>query len=178
MPLKATGNPIPAARHSFSASAPPARRDLRRRRAGRRYVLAMAIDPRDPAPDLLAFWREHHYSTLTTLRQDGTPHVVPVGVTYDPAAGLARVTSRAGSLKARNVRAAGPAGAPVAVCQVDGGRWATLEGRATVCEAPARVAEAVRRYEERYGRAVREDPERVVIEIALTRAKASAQLLR
>lgn len=137
----------------------------------------MAFDPRDPAPDVLSFWREHHYATLTTLRPDGTPHVVPVGVTYDPGAGLARVTARAGSLKVRNVTAAGPAGAPVALCQVDRGRWATLEGRATVRTDPAHVAEAVRRYEERYGHAVRDDPERVVIEIALTRAKASRQLL-
>jgi F420H(2)-dependent biliverdin reductase len=137
----------------------------------------MAIDPRTPPPALLAFWREHHYSTLTTLRPDGTPHVVPVGVTYDPDAGIARVTSRSGSLKARNVGAAGPGGAAVALCQVDGGRWATLEGRATLSEDPARVAEAVRRYQERYGRTVAEDPERVVIEVALTRAKASAALL-
>ncbi|MDI5962050.1 pyridoxamine 5'-phosphate oxidase family protein [Streptomyces sp. SL13] len=137
----------------------------------------MAFDPRTPSPDFLAFWREPHYATLTTVRPDGTPHVVPVGVTYDPPAGLARVTARDGSLKVRNVLTAGDAGAPVAVCQVDGGRWATLEGRATVSRVPGRIAEAVRRYEERYGREVREDPERVVIEIALTRAKGSPQLL-
>lgn len=137
----------------------------------------MAFDPLHPGPDVLAFWREHHYATLTTLRPDGTPHVVPVGVTYDPAAGLARVTARTGSLKVRNVTAAGPDGAPVALCQVDGGRWATLEGRARVSRDPERVAEAVRRYQERYGGAIGADPERVVIEIALTRAKASAPLL-
>jgi len=137
----------------------------------------MAIDPHHPGEELLGFWQEPHYSTLTTLRPDGTPHVVPVGVTYDPQAGLARVTARDGSLKVRNVRAAGPDGAPVAVCQVDGGRWATLEGRAAVRTDPEAVAEAVRRYEARYGRPTRPDPHRVVIEITLTRAKASPALL-
>jgi PPOX class probable F420-dependent enzyme len=130
----------------------------------------MAIDPLRPDPDFLGFWQEHHYGTLTTLRPDGTPHTVPVGVTYDPPAGLARVTARAGSVKVRNVRAAGEAGAPVAVCQADGPRWATLEGIATVHTDPAAVAEAVRRYEARYGRRARPNPDRVVIHIALTRA--------
>lgn len=130
----------------------------------------MATDPLRPSQDFLAFWREPHYATLTTLRRDGTPHVVPVGVTYDPEGGLARVTARAGSTKVRNVLAAGESGARVAVCQNDGPRWATLEGVATVHTDPDAVAEAVRRYEARYTRTTRPDPERVVIEIALTRA--------
>jgi PPOX class probable F420-dependent enzyme len=127
-------------------------------------------DPRAPDPDFLAFWRERHVCALTTLRPDGSPHVVPVGVTYDPEAGLARVITHTASHKAAHVRAAGPGGARVAVCQAEGGRWATLEGVATVSEDPARVAEAERRYTERYRRAPRENPDRVVIEIALTRA--------
>jgi hypothetical protein len=53
---------------------------------------------------------------------------------------------------------------------VDKGRWATLEGLATVSADPERVADAVRRYAERYGRTPGENPDRVVIEIALTRA--------
>ncbi|MFE1443847.1 pyridoxamine 5'-phosphate oxidase family protein [Streptomyces sp. NPDC058739] len=123
-----------------------------------------------PDPEYLAFWRERHLSTLTTLRPDGTPHVVPVGVTYDPGARLARVITDGASSKARNVLAAGPQGAPVAVCQVDGRRWATLEGRAFVHDDPERVAEAVRRYAERYERTPSSNPTRVVIEIELTRA--------
>jgi hypothetical protein len=66
------------------------------------------------------------------------------------------------------VRAAGPDGAPVAVCQVDGRRWSTLEGRAVVRDDADSVADAVRRYAERY-RQPRENPRRVVIEIAVTR---------
>lgn len=133
----------------------------------------MAAYPQDPAaPDApyLTFWQERHLCTLTTLRPDGTPHVVPVGVTYDPEAGLARVITNKSSAKVGHVLAAGPNGATVAVCQVDGGRWATLEGRARVSAEPERVAEAVRRYAVRYGRTPAPNPHRVVIEIELTRA--------
>ncbi|GGR83644.1 PPOX class F420-dependent enzyme [Streptomyces aureoverticillatus] len=143
----------------------------------------MAIDPGDlPAP-YLSFWRERHLCTLTTLRPDGTPHVVPVGVTYDPGAGLARVLANKSSRKVAHVLAAsglsgaseadGP-GARVAVCQVDGRRWATLEGRAEVSAEAERVAEGERRYEERYGRAPRVNPDRVVIEIHVDRVLGKA----
>ncbi|MFI9822340.1 pyridoxamine 5'-phosphate oxidase family protein [Streptomyces sp. NPDC052013] len=132
------------------------------------------MDPGEPDAAYLAFWQDRHLCTLTTLRPDGTPHVVPVGVTYDPGARLARVITRKTSTKVRNVLAAGPEGAPVAVCQVDGGRWATLEGRAFVRTDPARVAEAERRYAERYGRTPTPNPSRVVIEITLTRALGRA----
>jgi PPOX class probable F420-dependent enzyme len=127
----------------------------------------------DPTDERVArFWAERHLATLTTLRADGTPHVVPVGVTFDAEAGLARVITSAGTRKARHVAAAGPAGAPVAVCQVDGRRWLTVEGRAVVrADAPA-VAEAERRYAQRY-RQPRPNPERVVIEIALDRLLGS-----
>jgi PPOX class probable F420-dependent enzyme len=132
------------------------------------------LDPRSPEPGYLAFWREYHLCTLTTPRLDGTPHVVPVGVTYDPEAGLARVITGRGSAKAAHVRAAGPTGARVAVCQVERGKWATLEGLATICEDPARIADAVARYADRYGRVPAPNPERIVIEIALTRAMGNA----
>ncbi|BFV55182.1 TIGR03618 family F420-dependent PPOX class oxidoreductase [Kitasatospora sp. CMC57] len=114
------------------------------------------------------FWRERHLATFTTLRPDGTPHVAPVGVTYDPETRIARVISSGSSRKALNVLAAGEAGLRVAVCQVDGARWCTLEGRAVVRSEPEAVAEAVRRYTERY-RAPRVNPARVAIEIAVDR---------
>jgi F420H(2)-dependent biliverdin reductase len=127
-----------------------------------------------PDASYLAFWQERHLCTLTTLRPDGSPHVVPVGVTYDAEARLARVITRKESAKARHVRAAGPDGAPVAVCQVDGGRWATLEGRAFVRTDPDRVADAERRYAERYQRVPSPNPSRVVIEIEVTRTLGRA----
>ncbi|MEU0383548.1 pyridoxamine 5'-phosphate oxidase family protein [Streptomyces chartreusis] len=129
-----------------------------------------SVDPGAPDPPYLAFWRERHVCTLTTPRPDGTPHVVPVGVTYDPAARLARVITNKASAKVRHVLAAGEQGAAVAVCQMEGRRWATLEGRAFVRTEPERVAEAERRYAERYGRTPSPNPARVVIEIELTRA--------
>lgn len=136
------------------------------------------IDLHHPPASYLAFWREKHLCTLTTLRRDGTPHVVPVGVTYDPEAGLARVLASKSSRKVAHVLAAsgtyGP-GARVAVCQVDGRRWATLEGRAVVRTEPALIAEGERRYAERYGRSPRVNPDRVVIEIEVTRAMGKGE---
>jgi hypothetical protein len=69
-------------------------------------------------------------------------------------------------VKARRIRASGPA--PVAVCQVDGRRWSTLEGIAVLRDDPASVAEAERRYAERF-RVPRVNPSRVVLEISVNR---------
>ncbi|MEE1800462.1 pyridoxamine 5'-phosphate oxidase family protein [Streptomyces sp. NPDC101062] len=119
-------------------------------------------------PAFLAFWEERHVCLLATRRPDGTPHLVPVGVTYDPEAGIARVITGGATAKARNVIAAGP-DAFVAVSQFDGARWATLEGTAVVNRDPEAVAEAERRYTRRY-KPPRVNPERVAIEITVTRA--------
>ncbi|MFD5464964.1 pyridoxamine 5'-phosphate oxidase family protein [Kitasatospora sp. NPDC127059] len=115
-----------------------------------------------------AFLARPDTATLTTLRPDGTPHVAPVRFTFDPATGLARVTTRARARKARNVASTG-AEARVALCQADGFRWATLEGRATVTDDPERLAEAVRRYTARYRAAPPAPPDLVVLEIAVDR---------
>jgi PPOX class probable F420-dependent enzyme len=119
-------------------------------------------------PEFLEFWAERRLATLSTVRPDGTPHTVPVGVTLDAEAGLARVITSGDSHKARQVLAAGVAGAAVAVCQIDGRRWSTLEGRALVRSDRESVADAERRYAERY-RAPRVNPRRVVLEIAISR---------
>ncbi|HWN27311.1 MAG TPA: TIGR03618 family F420-dependent PPOX class oxidoreductase [Actinomycetospora sp.] len=118
------------------------------------------------------FWSEYHLCTLTTLRRDGSPHVVPVGVTLDLDTAIARVITSGTSAKARHVRAAGADGARVAVSQVDRARWSTLEGRAVVRDDPEAVADAERRYAQRY-RTPRVNPARVVLEIALTRVLGS-----
>jgi PPOX class probable F420-dependent enzyme len=127
-------------------------------------------DPHDLAPGLLAFLTERHLATLTTLRSDSSPHVVPVGVTYDAATATARVITSGTSAKARHVRAGQRR---VAVCQVDGRRWVTLEGTAVVREDPASVADAVARYAQRY-RQPRENPARVVLEISVDRILGNA----
>jgi PPOX class probable F420-dependent enzyme len=133
--------------------------------------------PYDPAalpPEVEAFMSERHLATLTTLRPDGSPHVVPVGFTWDPQACLVRIITFAPSRKVRNLDS-GDDGVPprAVVCQVDGGRWLTLEGPATVTDEPDRVAEAVRRYAERYRRPG-ERPDRVAIEIAVDRVMGRA----
>jgi len=133
----------------------------------------MAHDLHTLDESYLAFWREYQLCTLTTLRPDGTPHVVPVGATYDPQTRIARVISGRGSRKVQNVLAAGEQGLRVAICQVDRARWATLEGVAVIREDAGSVADAVRRYAERY-RPPRENPERVVIEITVDRAMGRA----
>jgi PPOX class probable F420-dependent enzyme len=120
--------------------------------------------PHDLGHSALAFLAQRHLATLTTLRPDGTPHVVPVGFTYDQATATARVFTSGGSAKARHARAGGR----VALCQVDGRRWLTLEGTAAVRDDAASVADAERRYAQRY-RPPRENPARVVLEIAVDR---------
>ena len=129
----------------------------------------MAHDLDAPAPEVLAFLTQRHLATLTTLRADGSPHVVPVGVTYDAATRTARVITSGGSAKARHVR---DGRGRVAVCQVDGRRWLTLEGTAVVRDDAASVADAVARYAVRY-RQPRENPARVVIEISVDRMLGS-----
>jgi F420H(2)-dependent biliverdin reductase len=122
-----------------------------------------------PASDAFrAFWTERHLATLVTLRGDGRPHVVPVGVTLDVDAGIARVICTADTQKARNVAERGVA----AVSQVDGRRWSTLEGDAVVVADRVAVADAEARYAVRY-RAPRENPRRVVIEITVQRVLGS-----
>ena len=125
----------------------------------------MAHDPRALSDNVLAFLTERHLATLTTLRPDGTPHVVAVGFTWDPDAGLARVITNRASRKVAHVRAGS---ARAVVAQVDGPRWLSLEGVPVVSDDAERVAEAVRRYAGRYRQPAR-NPERVVIEIAVDR---------
>ncbi|MFJ9351097.1 TIGR03618 family F420-dependent PPOX class oxidoreductase [Streptomyces sp. NPDC101237] len=133
-----------------------------------------STSPDEPtASEARSFWRERHLCVLATTRPDGSVHLTPVGATYDPATATARVITSAGSVKARNVEAAGRA-ARVALTQVDGRRWTTLEGTAAVTADPAAVADAERRYTERY-RTPRPNPRRVVIEIAVDRMMGTQQ---
>jgi len=115
----------------------------------------------------LDFWRERHLCTVTTLRPDGSPHVVPMGVVVDVDQGVAwAITSRT-SQKVANLRSG--TDPRVAVCQVDGRRWSTIEGTAEVLDDAEAVAEAVTRYAERY-RQPRENPDRLALRITITSA--------
>ena len=128
----------------------------------------MARTPDAIGAKALEFLSEYHLATLTTLRKDGSPHVVAVGFTWDAEAGLARVITFEGSQKTLNVERGGCA----VVSQVDGARWLTLEGPARVTRERADVAEGERRYAARY-REPRPNPRRVVIEIAVERVMGS-----
>ena len=119
----------------------------------------------------LEFVRERHLATFTSLRADGTPHVTPVGFTWDADAGIARVITSGTSAKARNA----DRGGLVVLCQLAGRRWLALEGTSRVSNDPSDVAEAERRYAERY-RVPRVNPKRVVIEITVTRVYGSTDL--
>jgi F420H(2)-dependent biliverdin reductase len=123
-------------------------------------------DPPTFGIELVGFWSERHLCTVSTLRADGSPHVVPMGIVLDPDHGRAwGITSRT-SQKVANLRRGGDP--RVAVCQVDGRRWSTLEGVAEVREDEESVAEAVSRYATRY-RQPRPNPARVALCIELTR---------
>ncbi len=122
----------------------------------------MARTPDELTDDDRTFLTERHLATLTTLRPDGSPHVVAVGFTWDGDAGLARVITWDASKKHRNV-AERPGGRAV-VCQVDGGRWLSLEGPATAVTDPDACREAEARYAQRY-REPKSREDRSVIEI-------------
>lgn len=113
---------------------------------------------------VVAFCNERHLATLTTARANGSPHVVPVGFTLDPADGSAWVITSGTSVKARNAAR----GERAVLCQLDGRRWISLEGRTRVLDEPSAVAEAERRYALRY-RVPRPNPLRVVVELRLDR---------
>lgn len=121
-----------------------------------------------PSP-LLDFWTERHLCTLTTLRHDGTPHVVPVGVALDPEQRCAWVITSRSSAKVRHVAGDGR----VAASQVDGRHWSTLEGVAEVRTDEESVRRAVERYAARY-RQPRPNPDRVALRIEVGRFLVSS----
>jgi PPOX class probable F420-dependent enzyme len=131
----------------------------------------MALDPTSLSAEVQAFVAERHLATLTTTRSDGSPHVAPVGFTWDDQAGLVRIISFAAARKVAHLRRR--PGQRAAVCQVDGGRWLTFEGPAAVTDDPDRVDEAVRRYATRY-RQPSERDDRVAIEITVDRVLGRA----
>ncbi|MDP4649304.1 MAG: TIGR03618 family F420-dependent PPOX class oxidoreductase [Ilumatobacteraceae bacterium] len=129
----------------------------------------MSIDRPSLTPTQIEFVRENILATLTTLRADGSPHVVPVGFTYDLDQNLVRVITFAKSMKARHAAQGGRA----VVSQVDRGRWITIEGTVRLRTEADVVAQAVEAYAGRYRQPkVRED--RVVIEIMIDKVMGRA----
>ncbi|AGZ53934.1 PPOX class F420-dependent enzyme [Mycobacterium persicum] len=122
--------------------------------------------------DAMAFLTERHLAMLTTLRADNSPHVVAVGFTFDPTTHIARVITTGGSQKAVNAERGGIA----VLSQVDGARWLSLEGKASVNRDIDAVRDAELRYAQRY-RTPRANPRRVVIEVLVERVLGSSSLL-
>jgi PPOX class probable F420-dependent enzyme len=125
--------------------------------------------PADLTPEMLAFLAEYHLASLTTFRTDGSPHVVPVGFSYDHAEHTVRIITFASSSKYKNALRGGRA----VVSQVDGGRWLTLEGIVSGTADAQRVAVAVAGYAARY-RTPGERDDRVAVEIAVDRIMGRA----
>jgi hypothetical protein len=96
--------------------------------------------------------------------------VAAVGSTLYVPAGLVRVISSRSSAHVRHVLNGQDR---VALCQLDGARWATFEGRAVIRDEPAAVADAEQRYAPRY-RQPRPHPTRVVIEVTIARVLGSS----
>jgi F420H(2)-dependent biliverdin reductase len=122
----------------------------------------MALDLDHLPEEVLTFLTQRHLATLTTLRADGSPHVVPVGFGYDPDQRLVQIITAAGSVKARNAARGGRA----AVSQVDGPRWLTLEGQVSLATSPEDVAAGEAAYARRYQQP-RDRTDRAVILIAV-----------
>jgi PPOX class probable F420-dependent enzyme len=132
----------------------------------------LALDPADLPAAAREFLTERHLATLTTLRPDGTPHVVPVAFTWDAGALVARVIASGGTRKVRNAEA----GCRAVLCQVDGRRWLSLEGTADVLRDPEAVLDAERRYAERY-RVPRPNPQRVVLLVTVDRVTGDSTVV-
>lgn len=127
----------------------------------------MQYPPDALSSEALEFLTERHLATLSLVVSAEEVHVTPVGFTWDDETQTVRVITFAASKKARLLDTAGVLTA--AVSQVDGGRWFTLHGMATVSSEPAVCADAVRRYAERYRQPKDRGPDRRVIELAITR---------
>jgi PPOX class probable F420-dependent enzyme len=118
-------------------------------------------------PDAAAsFVEERHLGVLSTLGANGRIHSVPVGFTLED--GVVRIITSDGTQKVRNVERAGTA----TVAQVDGRRWITVVGAASINRDPDAVARAVELYAGRYRRPG-VNPTRVVIEITVDRVLGS-----
>ncbi|MFB0926723.1 MAG: pyridoxamine 5'-phosphate oxidase family protein [Acidimicrobiales bacterium] len=127
----------------------------------------MAHTPDDLSDDALLFLSERHLATLSLVSADGSVHVTPVGFTWDNEAQVARVISFAQAKKVRLIDAGGPLIA--ALSQVDGGRWFTLYGTATVTADAVVNADAERRYAARYRPPSNRGVDRRTIEMAVNK---------
>jgi len=131
----------------------------------------MRFDALDLPDAARQFLTERHLASLTTVRSNGTCHVVPVGFTFDSSA-TARVITSDGSVKVRNADLADARGA---ICQLEGRYWLTLEGPIHVSRSPDDVAAAVALYAQRY-REPKVNPSRVVLTMWVDRVMGNIRV--
>lgn len=127
----------------------------------------------DPGPAFTAFVAERHLAVLTLVRSNGRPHSTPVGFTWDADHARARIITWSGSVKVSLLAAGSLEGS---ICQVDGGRWLTIEGPCTVTSNPAACADALQHYATRYRPPKERGTERRVILLEATRILAGGSL--
>lgn len=124
-------------------------------------------DPNDVPADTLSFLQERHLATLSLVTAANELHVTPVGFSWDDETQTARVITFAASKKVRLIESEGPLVACLG--QVDGGRWLSLYGHASVSQDPAVNADAERRYAARYRPPGDRGADRRTIEIPVTK---------
>ena len=113
-----------------------------------------------------------HLCTVTTIRPDGSLHVTPMGIALDVPGRRAWGITFASSVKVRNLTQ-GEQPRWVAIGQISGPHWASLEGVASIHTEAEIVAEAERRYAQRY-RQPGPRADRVALVVELTRVMGRA----
>jgi len=119
--------------------------------------------------DGLQFVTDRHLAMLSTMARDGAIHSVAVGFTLHE--GVVRIITGDATQKVRNIERDGRA----TVGQVDGARWISFVGTASIERDRDAVTLAENLYAERY-RTPRPNPQRVVIRIDVDRVLGSSGL--
>ena len=117
----------------------------------------------------LQFVADRHLAMLSTMARDGAIHSVAVGFTLHE--GVVRIITGDATQKVRNIERDGRA----TVGQVDGARWISFVGTASIERDRDAVTLAENLYAERY-RTPRPNPQRVVIRIDVDRVLGSSGL--
>ncbi len=112
------------------------------------YPRTVAMNPASFDSAVRTFLSERHLATLSLVVPGHGLHVTPVGFTFEPEDQTVRVITFSASKKVRLIEQHGEVEA--AVAQVDGGRWLTLHGLATVSADPDVNRDAEHRYAQRY----------------------------
>lgn len=129
----------------------------------------MALDL-DALPDRTpALLSDDSFAALTTIRPDGRPHTALVGYSWDPISKECWMILRGSGVKYGNLVAAGSS-QRVTLCQSGAGRWVTFEGVLRLVEGPDALAETLKRYRDRYGSHIGDDPTRICAILTVDRA--------